>query len=182
MDQSKQVSSDNPIGAGNQQERQFKMLVIDQIDPAIGHYIAGFVDGEGSFMLKFRPRRDFSTGWKVSLTFNVSQKDEVILALIKRHLECGTMFSKGGGVWMYEVNNLVAIRDHVVPFFRRFSFLSAKKKRDFATFREMLDMFLEGSHKTSDGIKELLCLRRDMNDGGKRKYSEEHILSTLILN
>jgi LAGLIDADG endonuclease len=176
------VSSDNPTGAGNQQERQFKMLAVDQIDPAIGHYIAGFVDGEGSFMLKFRPRQDFTTGWKVSLTFNVSQKDEVILALLKRHIGCGTMFEKGGGVWMYEVNNLSSIRDHVVPFFRRFSFLSAKKKRDFATFEKMLEMFLLGSHKTPDGIRELLTLRRNMNDGGKRKFSEDQILASLLIS
>ena len=155
------------------------MLVVDQIDPAIGYYIAGFVDGEGSFMLKFRPRPDYSTGWKVSLTFNVSQKDEVILALIKRHLACGTLFQKGGGVWMYEVNNLNSLRDHVVPFFRRFGFLSGKKKRDFATFRKMLQMFVEERHKSSDGIEALLRLRRDMNDGGKRKYSEEFILQSL---
>ena len=158
------------------------MLAVDQIEPAIGYYIAGFVDGEGSFMLKFRPRPDFSTGWKVALTFNVSQKDQVILALIKRHLGCGTMFQKGGGVWMYEVNNLNSLRDHVVPFFRRFGFLSGKKKRDFATFRKMLEVFLEGRHTTPEGIHELLRLRRDMNDGGKRKYSEEFILETLASN
>ena len=130
-------------------------------------------------MLKFRPRPDFSTGWKVSLTFNVSQKDRVILALIKKHLSCGTLFQKGGGVWMYEVNNLVAIRDHVGPFFRRFPFLSGKKKRDFATFRKMLELFLNESHRTPEGIAELLRLRRNMNDGGKRKYSEEYILGNL---
>ncbi len=157
------------------------MLDVDRIDPAIGYYFAGFVDGEGSFMLKFRPRPDFATGWKVSLTFNVSQKDELILSLLKRHLACGAIFNKGGGVWMYEVNNVVSLRDHVVPFFRRFHFLSRKKKRDFATFRKMLDLILGESHKTRDGIIELLRLRRNMNDGGKRKYSEEQILESLKL-
>ena len=81
---------------------------------------------------------------------------------------------------MFEVNNLNALRDHVVPFFRRFGFLSGKKKRDFATFRKMHELFLEGSHRTPHGIKELLRLRRDMNDGGKRKYSEEMILGSLV--
>ncbi len=155
------------------------MLNVDQIEPAIGYYIAGFVDGEGSFMLKFRPRPDFATGWKVSLTFNVSQNDEIILALIKRHIGCGSLFQKGGGVWMYEVNNLVAIGDHVIPFFRRFGFLSAKKKRDFETFRKMFELFMRGDHLTSAGIVELLRLRRNMNDGGKRKFSEEFILEKL---
>lgn len=155
------------------------MLSVERIDPAIGYYIAGFVDGEGSFMLKFRPRPDFASGWKVALTFNVSQKDEVILALIKRHLACGTIFAKGGGVWMYEVNNLVAIRDNVVPFFDRFGFLSAKKRRDYATFKTMVALFLESRHLRADGIEELLRLRRGMNDGGKRRYSEEEILAGL---
>jgi hypothetical protein len=155
------------------------MSIIQSIDPAIGYYIAGFVDGEGSFNLKFRPRPDFSLGWKVSLTFNVSQKDEVILALIKRHIGCGTIFQKGGGVWMYEVNNLKSLHNQVIPFFRRFGFLSAKKKRDFQIFCDMSNMFLSGSHLTCDGVQELLKLRRNMNDGGKRKFSEEEILASL---
>jgi hypothetical protein len=155
------------------------MLSVSNIDAAIGYYFAGFVDGEGSFILKFRPRPDFHTGWKVSLTFNVSQKDEVILALLKRHLRCGTLFQKGGGVWMYEVDNIESIRDNVVPFFRRFGFLSAKKKRDFAIFESMLDMFLDGQHLTVSGIRKLLEMRRSMNDGGKRKFSEEEILARL---
>ena len=146
------------------------MLVIDQIDPAIGNYIAGFVDGEGSFMLKFRPREDFSTGWKVSLAFNVSQKDEVILALLKRHIGCGTMFQKGGGVWMYEVDNLNGLRDHVVPFFPAIR-ISFRGRRNVTLLH-----FGKCSRCSSMEIIRLLkaskscCdLRRDMNDGGKRK-------------
>jgi LAGLIDADG endonuclease len=118
-------------------------------------------------------------GWKVSLTFNVSQKDEVILSFLKRHLECGTIFSKGGGVWMFEVNNLRSIQDHVNPFFRRFGFYSAKRKRDFSIFQTMTDMLLADLHLTCDGIRELLNLRENMNDGGKRKYSKEEILANL---
>lgn len=173
--------SDNPYGAGNQQERLSvaTMLATHTIEPSIGHYLAGFTDGEGSFILKFRPGPEFSTGWKVSLSFNVSHKDRVILALFKRHLKCGTIFDKGGGVWMYEVSNLVALRDHVVPFFRRFNFLSAKKKRDFATFQQMVLAFEAQEHLTCEGIRKLLTLRREMNDGGKRRYSEEEILATL---
>ena len=48
--------------------------------------------------------------------------------------------TKAGDVWMFEVNNLNAIRDNVIPFFRRFGFLSAKKKRDFAIFQQMAEL------------------------------------------
>ena len=152
------------------------MLNVNQISDAIGYYFAGFVDGEGSFHLTFRRRRDYRQPWKVSLCLNVSQKDKVILALLKRHLACGTIRYKSDDVWMYEVNNLNAIRENVIPFFRRFPFLSAKKKRDFALFRQMAELMAEGAHLNEEGIRKLLTLREKMNDGGKRKYTDAEIL------
>jgi hypothetical protein len=153
------------------------MFRADQVTDAIGYYFAGFVDGEGSFHLTFRRRPDYKLPWKVSLCLNVSQKDRVILALLKRHLRCGTIRYKGDDVWMYEVNNLSAIRENVVPFFRRFAFLSAKKKRDFAIFCRMAEIMAQGGHLSREGIVRLLKLRRRMNDGGKRKYPEAEILA-----
>ena len=149
----------------------------DQVPDAIGYYFAGFVDGEGSFHLTFRRRRDYKMPWKVSLCLNVSQKDKVILALLKRHLQCGTIRYKSDDVWMYEVNNLNAIRQNVIPFFRRFRFLSAKKKRDFAIFRQMAELMADKAHLNEAGIIQLLKLRENMNDGGKRKYSDGDILA-----
>ncbi len=153
------------------------MFNASQIPDRIGYYFAGFVDGEGSFNLSFRRRCDCKLPWKVSLCLNVSQKDKVILALLKRHLACGTIRYKSDEVWMFEVNNLNAIRENVIPFFRRFGFLSAKKKRDFAIFRRMAELMNEGAHLDKPGIVGLLELRREMNDGGKRKYTEQEILA-----
>src|SRR5205823_13976394 len=115
----RQTGSDNPLGAGNQQERPGRMLAVHEVPDAIGHYFAGFVDGEGSFNISFRRRPDYKLPWKVSLCLNVSQKDEVILALLKHHLQCGTIRYKSDQVWFFEVNNLNAIRDNVIPFFDR---------------------------------------------------------------
>jgi hypothetical protein len=153
------------------------MLRVDKISDAIGYYFAGFVDGEGSFHLTFRRRQDYQLPWKVSLCLNVSQKDKVILTLFKRHLKCGTIRYKGDDIWMFEVNNLTAIRENVIPFFCRFGFLSAKKKRDFAIFQRMAELMAKASHLRREGIVELLELRRDMNDGGKRKYTDGEILA-----
>lgn len=152
------------------------MLNVKKIPPHIGYYLAGFADGEGSFHVSFRARNDPSQPWKVSLCFNVSQKDRVILALFKRHLQCGTLRSRPDGVWYYEVNNLNAILTHVIPFFERFGFLSAKKKRDFSKFKQIAKLMEEGRHQTEEGIREILRIRRQMNDGGKRRYSDAEIL------
>lgn len=142
-----------------------------------GYYLAGFADGEGSFNVSFRIRQDYKIPWKVSLSFNVSQRDKVILTLFKRYLNCGSLRSRPDGVWYYEVNNFNSIWDNVIPFFRRFNFLSAKKKRDFAKFCEIAKIIKRGEHTTENGIKKIIQIRREMNDGGKRKYSEGEILS-----
>ena len=153
---------------------------IARVPADVGFYLAGFSDGEGSFNVSFRPRPDYSIPWKVSLSFNVSQKDRVILALFKRHLGCGTLRGRPDGVWYYEVTNINAIVENVIPFFERFPFLSAKKKRDFAKFKQIVALMQRGAHLTKNGIREILEIRERMNDGGKRRYLHADILTSLL--
>lgn len=153
------------------------MLKVKQIPPEVGWYLAGFADGEGSFNVSFRPRSDYSFPWQTSLCFNISQRDPVILSQFKRHLGCGTMRQRRDGVWYYEVNSLNAILQNVIPFFERFRFRSAKKKRDFAKFVKLAEIMREERHLTREGVEQILEVRRDMNDGGKRKYTDEAILA-----
>jgi hypothetical protein len=147
-----------------------------KVPPEIGWYLAGFADGEGSFNVVFRRRDDYRQPWKVSLCFNISQRDKVILTQYKRYLRCGTLRQREDGVWYYEVNNLNAILERVIPFFERFRFRSAKKKRDFSKFKKIASLLASGEHLEEEGIRRILEIRREMNDGGKRKFSEEEIL------
>ena len=159
------------------------MLDTSKIPPKIGYYLAGFADGEGSFNLSFRKRKDYAQPWKISLCFNVSQRDKVILSLYKKHLKCGTLRMREDGVWYYEVNNFRAITENVIPFFKRFGFLSAKKKRDFAIFRQLADLIRDGHHRDEKGIRRILEIRKAMNDGGagRRRYSDADILDGMNL-
>ena len=153
-------------------------LNLKEVPERIGYYLAGFADGEGSFNLSFRKRNDYSMPWKISLCFNVSQKDKVILALYKRHLKCGTLRARKDGVWYYEVNNFTAVTENVIPFFEKFGFLSAKKKRDFAKFKQIARLIKDKEHLHREGIQRILSIREMMNDGraGRRKYSDAEIL------
>lgn len=147
-----------------------------QVPIEVGHYLAGFTDGEGSFNVSFRPRGDYRMPWKVSLCFNISQRDEVILAKFKRYLGCGTMRRRRDGVWYYEVNNLAAILENVIPFFDHYGFLSGKKRRDFAKFKQLARILSEGRQGDREGVEEILRIRSDMNDGGNRRYADDAIL------
>ena len=180
----KQSKSDRQ--GDNQQERLNKPeLIMTKLNPRqipsdLGNYLAGFTDGEGSFNVSFRYREDYQIPWKISLSFNVSQKDRIILSQFKKHLKCGSLRErKNDGVWYYEVTNFNAIQNNVIPFFRRFGFLSAKKKRDFSKFQQIAKLIENKDHLTVEGIKKILEIRKEMNDGGKRKYSDEEILRIL---
>jgi hypothetical protein len=151
---------------------------VERVPVPIGYYFAGFVDGEGSFNVSFRPRPDYRMPWKVSLCFNISQRDGEILSRFRECLACGTMRQRRDGVWYFEVNNLKALVENVIPFFDRFGFLSAKKQRDFAKFKQLATLLAEGRHTTRSGIEEIVRIRSDMNDGGKRRYVDEQILAS----
>ncbi len=155
------------------------MLNINAISLELGSYLAGFTDGEGSFNISFRPRKDYKLPWKLSLCFNISQRDQSILRICQKTLSCGTMRQRQDGVWYYEVNKFTDLQQNIIPFFDRFSFCSNKKKRDFAIFKQMAELIENGSHRTSKGIREILVLREDMNDGGKRRYSSSEICESL---
>lgn len=152
------------------------MLDPRSVPSNIGYYLAGFADGEGSFNVSFRPRDDYRAPWKVSLCFNVSQRDEVILSKFKRYLACGTMRQRHDGVWYYEVNNLAAILENVIPFFDHYGFLSVKKQRDFSKFKDLASLLAAGSQSSRSGVEQILRIRSDMNDGGNRRYTDEMIM------
>ena len=154
------------------------MYDVRKVPPHIGYYLAGFADGEGSFNVSFRKRKDYRMPWKISLCFNVSQKDKVILALFKQHLRCGTLRSRKDGIWYFEVNNFTAITENVIPFFHRFGFLSSKKKRDYSKFKQIANLIGNKNHLDKEGILQILKIRQQMNDGGaqRRKYSDSEIL------
>ena len=75
---------ENLIGADNQQERSRGMD---------NHYMAGFVDGEGSFHVVFQKSLDVKLGWQAIPEFHVSQNASSlnVLEKIKERLNCGVM-------------------------------------------------------------------------------------------
>ncbi len=127
------------LGTGLEYKDDDVTFEVSRIDERLGFYIAGFADGEGSFHVVFRRREDYRQPWKVSLCFNISQREERILRLFQSTLECGTMRQRADGVWYFEVNELRQIEEIVIPFFDRFYFLSEKKKRDFVKFKELAE-------------------------------------------
>ena len=156
------------------------MNTIKKIVPKHGYYIAGFADGEGSFNVSIKSRKDYKKKWKLTASFNVSQKERHILAFIKKTLGCGTLRERKDGIVYYEVTNIASLHNVILPFFKRFPILSQKKNKNFHIFAQIVKKMYKKEHLTPEGFIEIVTLRESLNDeiGRERKYTLKDILTS----
>ena len=112
-----------------------------------GDYIAGFVDGEGCFALKFR--RDVKPDrknkpiyfyWDIEFVIELRGDDKEILERILEILDCGKISMSKRGSVRYAVNEINDISTKIIPFFETYK-LHAKKKYDFLLWKEAVIIF-----------------------------------------
>ena len=118
-------------------------------------------------MIVVRKKSDYKIGYKISACFNVSQKESYILSQFKKHLRCGTLRTRSDGVSYFEVNNLTAITENVIPFFDHLRFISANKKFQYSKFCQAVKCLENKEHLTPEGFDKIIQIRQQMNRGGK---------------
>ena len=113
-----------------------------------GDYIAGFVDGEGCFALKFRRdvRHDRKNKpvyfyWDIEFAIVLRNDDREILESIKYTLNCGRLNKPDQrGFARHSVTHINDLTAKIVPFFDKHP-LYAKKKYDFLLWKEAVGIF-----------------------------------------
>lgn len=158
-------------GADNQQER------LQYIPKNIGHYLSGFADGEGSFNISVIKRQsDYQSGWKLSVSFNISQKDSTIPELFKETLDCGTIRYRRDGVCYYEVRNLNDLNTKVRLFFKKFPLLSERQSSRCELLMSAVSIMVNKDHLKPEGLAAVLAIRERMISNRKRKYKITDVL------
>jgi len=150
---------------------------------SLGYYIAGFVDGEGSFNVSLRKKSDYKIGWQVVLSFNISQKDNTVLEIIKNTLDCGIIKErKFDHLFSLDITSSSEIVSKVIPFFDTYNFLSLKAKENYRIFKLISHLVFKGEHRQIKGLSKILALREKLNKGkGRtRKYQANDILKTFL--
>ena len=144
-------------GADNQQER-------------LDGYIAGYVDGEGSFSVSVQRNPTCRVGFQLIPEFHVSQNGDraQVLELIRLRLGCGRIRpnSRRDRALVYVVRNRTDLLERVIPFFERNPMLSSKQA-DFEKFAGIVRELALGHHRTTAGFRRLLKIALSMN-GGRR--------------
>jgi hypothetical protein len=144
-------------GADNQQER-------------LDSYIAGYVDGEGSFSVSVQRNSTCRVGFQLVPEFHVSQNGDraQVLHLIHQRLGCGRIRrnSRRDRALVLVVRNRRDLLDRVVPFFEQNPLLSTKQA-DFEKFALIVRELALGHHRTDAGFRRLLDRALSMNGAGR---------------
>lgn len=140
------------------------------MDRLPGDYIAGFVDGEGCFALKFRrdvrherKNKPVYFYWDIEFVLMLRKDDKEILEAIRETLGCGRISVNKRGMARYAVNNINDLMHKIIPFFDSYH-LRAKKRFDFELWKESLELL----HKNR-GLK--TNISSTGNSRGDRKIS-----------
>jgi hypothetical protein len=170
------MQSKNPSGADNQQERSK--------DYQRG-YLAGLVDGEGSFHIAFAKRKDLPIGISVIPEFHISQNEESkkILILAQRVLGCGYIKPNHQGssdkTFVFVVRDRTDLLTKVIPFFE-YNKLQTTKSNDFKIFALIVRLLALHENKTFSQMVKIINLAYQMNGGGKRRQKTiEELIGSL---
>jgi hypothetical protein len=162
------MGSDNPSGAGNQQER-----------PGIEQWIVGFVDGEGCFSIAVVRNPGCRLGWQVQHEFSVTQaaSSRSALELLIEEFGCGSVIGNPRTdnhrepLLRFSVKRRADLVATVIPFFEEHPLRTAKRF-DFVRFVSVLRTMQEGRHLTEDGLRWIARETEHMNRRQRSRYLE----------
>ena len=162
------MGSDNPSGAGNQQER-----------PGIEQWIVGFVDGEGCFSISVVRNQGCRLGWQVQHEFSVTQgaSSRSALDLLVEEFGCGYVIEnpRNGDhhedLLRFSVKRRADLVGTVIPFFEEHPLRTAKRL-DFARFVAILRTMQEGVHLEEEGLRWIARETEHMNRRQRSRYLE----------
>ena len=165
---------------------------LDDVSEQAGNFVAGFVDGEGSFFTSTRKHFEITngqivyqrpTGWRFSVNFNISNNDITVLEYCQKQLGCGNIKETNDGKnvkYALEIQDREILKKHIVPFFKKFQFVARKKRHEFRVFQVLLRLLDKKQINTFPNLRYFLKLRKKLGQYREKRitHSDEIILST----
>jgi hypothetical protein len=133
-------------------------------------YVAGFVDGEGSFVIGISRHKTKKLGVDARIHFEMELRDddEDILRSIQETLDCGRIYRLNYERYGWhphvelKVSSIKEIQTKLIPFFQKTPLLG-KKRHSFALFVKAAELFYHKEHLTKEGIEKLRQIQKKMN-------------------
>ena len=126
-------------------------------------WLAGFVSGEGCFMIVMRKANNYAAGFQISLSFVVVQhdRDELLLQKFIEYFGCGILYRKKE-VFEYRVTKLSDFVEKILPFFEKYPILGIKSL-DYQDFCKVIKLMQTQAHLSKTGVDEIRSIKNGMN-------------------
>lgn len=139
-------------------------------------YVAGFIDGEGSFSLCINKQKTTRSGIEIRPQFTIELRadDREILERIMVTIGCGKIYdcSYERYGWFphakYKISSVKQIAEYLIPFLDKTP-LQAKKAETYRLFREIVLMVRRKEHLTEAGVQKIQALRGEIRKRGKKQ-------------
>lgn len=130
------------------------------------HWIAGFVEADGTFGLNYIKQVKMRLGYTCQPQFRVTQheRDLIVLNRIISTMGCGNLVKPSSGRDRYDISvaNIKDITTLVIPFFEKYPLYGAKYL-DFQSFCKGISIIENKGHLTQLGLDQLKELSYSMN-------------------
>jgi len=150
----------------------------DRTDPLVNGWLAGFLDADGGFKIRWTKERchpdtgKIQTKHRIGLSLVLEQRKvhalteesfEPVMRIISRAFDVNLTQSQHHGQWYWrvEVSGLTKLQK-VITYLDRFPLLSAKRL-DFEDWKQAYELICAGAHLTDEGKIKLWRLKQGMN-------------------
>lgn len=151
------------------------------------NYIAGLIDGEGSFNITISKDDSRSAGHRVVCEMHVTQKTHSasVLYLLKEFFGCGVVKidNKNTDGLKDQLSSIVDISRVLIPHLDKYPLLTSKYL-NYLTFKKAIKMLENKEHLTLQGIEKLKNMASQMNTNRtfeeKGQFCQEHTSKSTI--
>lgn len=129
--------------------------------------VVGFIDAEGSFMVRVRKNSKYKTGWLVVAIFSVTvdKKDLFLLESLKTFFGgLGSIKKSGNSTFSYRIESSEQLTKIILPFFDKYSLIT-EKLGDYLLFKKVLELMGTKEHLTQRGLEKIVSLKASINKG-----------------
>ena len=144
-------------------------------EPLDGAYVAGFIDGEGSFSVSIGKHKTLSRGLEVHPEFEIEVRadDREVIERILVTIGCGRIYdcSYERYGWFphakYKITSIWDLKEYLFTFLDR-NPLQAKKKKSYLLFKQIVLMVCAKEHLSDEGFNRIVKLRDELRALGKK--------------
>ena len=137
-------------------------------------YIAGLVDGEGSFTVYIRDvnkekKAERRVVAEPKFYIKLIEKDKDILYSLKEFFGCGSVYFQKDtrpnhqNCYRYEVYNRNDLTKIIIPFFQKNKLKLNSKRSDFEKFCVLMEMIHHNTHRTEFGLRKMFAIKQTMH-------------------